>query len=111
MGSSQRPKDANLPSSTQANGTEGLIQKDGDHLEEPVSLTIRLSRVNPTVHNKTKIGAPVMVKGKAVRVNAGILGYIPDNQYEAVQKRGLTHGQVEGLPEGENPSAIVVLTP
>lgn len=110
MGSGHTLREENRPSSTQPNGTRGLASTSDGPLEESGPLTIRLERINSSVHNKTTVGAPVTVKGKAVQVEAGILGYIPEDHFRAVENRGLTGGHVKGLPEGRRPSAIVVLT-
>jgi hypothetical protein len=118
MGSGRTSKKGNRPRHTQADGmpegtapSESQAQKDEDHPEESDSLAVRLERVQPLVHQMTEVGAPVTVKGPAVHVGAGILGYIPDDQLQTVKERELTRGHVRGLPEGRSHSAIVVLTP
>lgn len=110
MGSGGTQNENGRRTTTQLDGTSDNLHEGEGGSEEPDFLRIRLSRVDPSVHQKTAVGSSVTVDGKAVRVDTGILGYIPDNDYQSVRERGFTSGEVVDLPDGKNPSAIVIFT-
>lgn len=111
MGSGSKRKSTGQPQDAGVNSTAAVASSEGDSADEGQdAITVHLTRINAPVHEKTNVGDRAIRNGPEVSVRAGVLGYVPQSDLQALEDRGLSSGQVSVLVRHDDLSAAVTFT-
>lgn len=110
MGSGTKRNSSGQPQTAGTDGTKPIGSAEESVDDKQSEVTVRLTKINASVHSRTNRGDRATRDGPEVSVRDGVLGYIPQSALQDVEAAALSSGHVSDLSEEGGLSAAVTFT-